>query len=109
MDSDFEKMHKSEHILVFLRIGFFVEEKRVKLVDCLEGRFWTWFGVGWWSIRFGVLPPLWCVLVEESRCKVYIFNSPVFGSQLRVSVNPLKQRSVDVGVVSGWDLNRLQV
>jgi len=44
VDSDFEKMDKSEHILVFLRIGFFVEEKRVKMADWLEGRFW---GVVW--------------------------------------------------------------
>jgi len=47
-------MHKSEHILVFLRIVFFVEEKRVKMADCLEGRFLD-------VVRCGlVVYSLWC-------------------------------------------------
>ena len=55
-------MHKSEHILVFLRIGLFVEEKRVKMADCLEGRFWGWFGVGRWCLYVDVLRHCECIM-----------------------------------------------
>jgi len=39
VDSDLEKMHKSEHILSFLRIGRFVGKSGSKVSELQDGRF----------------------------------------------------------------------